>query len=90
MLVVVPTATTPVASVFLPWGPSHVAVLVLTVLGAAGLVALGRRGGARTVRVTGLVLAGALAVVTLGYQVVAFDPSRPGLTLPLLLSDLAP
>ena len=83
-------ADVPVAPVFLPWGPSHVAVLVLTVLGALALVVLGRRAGARTVRVTGLVLAGALVVVTLGYQVVAFDPTRPGLTLPLQLSDLAP
>ena len=78
------------APVFLPWGPSHVAVLVATVLGGLGLVALGRRAGPRSVRVTGLVLAGALAVVTLGYQVVAFDPAHPGLTLPLQLSDLAP
>ena len=77
-------------SVFLPWGPSHLGVLTLTVLGAIGLVELGRRGAPRAVRVTALVLAGALAVVTLGYQVAAFDPAHPGLTLPLQLSDLAP
>jgi hypothetical integral membrane protein (TIGR02206 family) len=76
--------------IFLPWGTSHLAVLTLTVLGAIGLVELARRGDPRTVRVTSLVLAGALALVTLGYQIAAFDPARPGLTLPLQLSDLAP
>ncbi len=85
---VVPPASPP--RVFLPWGPSHLAVLTLTVLGAIGLVALARRADARTVRVVGLVLAVVLAAVTLGYQVTAFDPARPGLTLPLQLSDLAP
>lgn len=79
-----------VATVFLPWGTSHLAVLALTVVGAIGLVALARRGPDRAVRLTGLVLAGALALVTLGYQVVAFDPAHPGTTLPLQLSDLAP
>jgi hypothetical integral membrane protein (TIGR02206 family) len=86
-------AAVPVADpspVFLPWGASHLAVLTITVLGAIGLVELGRRGGARTVRVTGVVLAATLVVVTLGYQVSAFDPARPWLTLPLQLSDLAP
>jgi hypothetical integral membrane protein (TIGR02206 family) len=82
----VPLAT----SVFLPWGMSHLGVLVLTVLGALGLVGLARRSEPRTVRVTGLVLAGALAAVTLGYQVVAFDPAHLDTTLPLQLSDLAP
>jgi hypothetical integral membrane protein (TIGR02206 family) len=76
--------------IFLPWGTSHLAVLTVTVLGAIGLVELARRGDARTVRVAGLVLAGALTLVTAGYQVAAFDPARPGLTLPLQLSDLAP
>jgi hypothetical integral membrane protein (TIGR02206 family) len=83
----VPPTTTPV---FLPWGTSHVTVLVITVLGAVGLVVLARRAGPRTVRVTGLVLAGVLVVVTLSYQVGAFDPAHPWLTLPLQLSDLAP
>jgi hypothetical integral membrane protein (TIGR02206 family) len=83
----VPATASPV---FLPWGTSHVAVLTITVMGAVGLVELGRRADARTVRVTGLALAAVLAAVTLGYQISAFDPAHPWLTLPLQLSDLAP
>jgi hypothetical integral membrane protein (TIGR02206 family) len=89
--VVVPAVEAPPPSpVFLPWGPSHLAVLTITVLGAIALVELGRRAGARTVRMTGLALAVVLVVVTLGYQLSAFDPAHPWLTLPLQLSDLAP
>lgn len=80
----------PPSEIFLPWGPSHVAVLAITVLGSVAVVLLGRRAGVRTVRLTGLVLAVVLALVTLGYQISAFDPARPWLTLPLQLSDLAP
>lgn len=83
----VPATASPV---FLPWGASHLAVLTITVMGAVGLVEIGRRADARTVRVTGLVLAVVLAAVTLGYQISAFDPAHPWLTLPLQLSDLAP
>ncbi|MCD2194999.1 TIGR02206 family membrane protein [Actinomycetospora endophytica] len=80
----------PPSPVFLPWGPSHLAVLAITVLGAVALVVIGRRAGVRTVRVTGLVLAGVLVLMTAGYQISAFDPAHPWLTLPLQLSDLAP
>ncbi len=76
--------------VFMSWGPSHIGVLTLTILGAFGLVVLARRGDPRVVRATGLVLGSVLAILTVGEQVAAFDPAHPGLTLPLQLSNLAP
>ncbi|WP_018333532.1 TIGR02206 family membrane protein [Actinomycetospora chiangmaiensis] len=77
-------------SVFVPWGTSHVVVVVLTVVGAVALVPFGRRAPAAVVGKAEKALAVLLVVTTLAYQVYAFEPGRAGQTLPLWLSDLVP
>lgn len=75
---------------FVAWGPSHRVVLVLAALGVAALVLLGRWGDPRLVRRTSVVLAAAVVLPNLGYELWFFDPANPLGTLPLELSDLAP
>ena len=77
-------------STFVPWGTSHVVVVVVTVLGAAALVPLGRRAPTAFVGKLRRTLAVVLVITTLAYQLYAFEPGRAGQTLPLWLSDLVP
>lgn len=77
---------------FTAYGPSHWVVLIVFVLFAAALIVLGRRWGATTTaqRVT-RVVAVAMLVAQIGFQVYLMVPPRWNLTysLPLQLSDLA-
>ncbi|MDL5158131.1 TIGR02206 family membrane protein [Actinomycetospora termitidis] len=75
---------------FVPWGTSHVVVVIVAVLGAAALVPLGRRAPAPVVGNTARALAVVLVLTTVAYQIYAFEPGRAGQTLPLWLSDLVP
>nr|WP_218890870.1 TIGR02206 family membrane protein [Actinomycetospora corticicola] len=77
-------------STFVPWGTSHVVVVVLTVVGAVALVPFARRAPAPVVGKLERTLAVLLVLTTLAYQIYAFEPARAGQTLPLWLSDLVP
>ncbi|WP_037064222.1 TIGR02206 family membrane protein [Pseudonocardia acaciae] len=77
-------------SEFVAYGTSHSTVLAVTVAGAAGLVVLGRHGGARAAGLCARVLAVVLLVLVVGEHVWEFDPEHVVHTLPLHLSDLAP
>jgi hypothetical integral membrane protein (TIGR02206 family) len=80
----------PAAGQFTAYGPSHWAVLVLTVLGAAALVLIGRYADPRLVRRCRHVLAVLILALNVGMEIVVFDPAQPLHSLPLQLSDLAP
>jgi hypothetical integral membrane protein (TIGR02206 family) len=78
------------AGEFTAYGPSHWAVLVLTVLGATGLVLTGRHADARLARRCGQVLAVLILVLNVGMEIWVLSPTQLVHTLPLQLSDLAP
>ena len=75
---------------FVAYGTSHGTVLALTVLGAAALVGLARRGDPRWVRRACLLLAAATLSLNVVIEVWTLRPADLGRTLPLQLSDLAP
>ena len=75
---------------FHAFGPSHVGVLVVTVLLAAALVVVGRRGEESTVRAVRRVLAVAVLAVNVYSEIHLVDAARIAQTLPLELSDIAP
>jgi hypothetical integral membrane protein (TIGR02206 family) len=77
----------PTGREFAAYGTSHWVVLVLTVLGAAAFVALGRRTATWWV---GRPLAVLIVLLNLVMQAWVFDPDDVARTLPLQLSDLAP
>lgn len=75
---------------FVAYGWSHWGLLGVTVLGAAALVAFGRRGAPDRVRLLSRVLAVFVLVLNVGMEIWAFRPAQIALSLPLQLSDLAP
>ncbi|HEY4007129.1 MAG TPA: TIGR02206 family membrane protein [Pseudonocardia sp.] len=75
---------------FHAYGPSHWVVLAVSVFGAAGLVALGRRAETRSSRWCGHLLGVLITVLNVGIELWRFRPAQLAQTLPLQLSDLAP
>ncbi|HEX4249799.1 MAG TPA: TIGR02206 family membrane protein [Pseudonocardia sp.] len=78
------------AGEFTAYGPSHWAVLAVTVLGATGLVLFGRHGDARLVERCCQVGAVLILVLNVGMEIAALRFDQLVHTLPLQLSDLAP
>lgn len=75
---------------FVAYHCSHWAVLALTVLGAAGLIWLGRAAPPRVTVPSGRVLAVVIVALNVAMEAYRFRPSNLGQSLPLQLSDLAP
>ena len=74
---------------FTAYGPSHLVVLVIFVIGAVALVAIGRRQSEAQARVLGRVLAVLLVValvVAMAYKIARFDIQT---SVPLQLCDIA-
>lgn len=77
-------------SQFSAYGPSHWAVLAVTVAGAAGLVVLGRHGPAWLAQRCSQLLAIVILLLNVSLQLWTLRPAQIAYSLPLQLSDLAP
>ncbi|ALR11967.1 integral membrane protein TIGR02206 [Mycobacteroides saopaulense] len=73
---------------FHQYGPSHIAVITVFVLGAAALVWLGRRQTGFQAHVLGRVLGAVLAAIYAVILVVGLIPPRLDVSVPLRLTDL--
>jgi len=71
-------------------GPSHLDVLVITVLGGAALIVLGRRADPSVTGWVSRVLAVAVLAVNAFSEIRLLDPAHLAHTVPLELSDIAP